>query len=75
MGMFSKDEEHCDWGTYYAASNESAQEIKQLKEALKVALEFINKYAGPEGCGCEVGSMKHLAQQARAKIKQLVGEV
>jgi len=40
-----------------------------FEERLKIAMEFIDKVAGPIGSGCEIGSLQHMAQVVREQIK------
>jgi hypothetical protein len=39
------------------------------KSKLDLAMEFINRVAGPDGCGADIGSIKHMAQEYRKRIE------
>ena len=46
--------------------------IVSLCAALEKAIIIVDKYAGPKGCGCEVGSMKHQFQICREEIEKIL---
>lgn len=54
---------------WYAAVTNLILEDKDSTEAkLKIALDFIDKIAGPVGSGCDLSSRQYMAQQVRSEI-------
>ena len=47
--------------------------LARLERAYDVLFDFVNRYAGPEGSGCQVGSMQHFAQTVKAKAEAILG--
>lgn len=45
--------------------------VAKLEAKLAIAMDLINKYAGPNGSGCEVGSIQHLCQVTRKRIQEI----
>jgi hypothetical protein len=46
----------------------------KYRRAIELASDVIGRVAGPESCGCEVGSMKHMMQITRQSIKEILGD-
>ncbi len=48
-------------------------ELIKYKTALALALNYINRIAGPIGAGYDIGSFQHFAQATRDEINTLLG--
>lgn len=54
-------------------AEERETKLARLERAYDVLFDFVNRYAGPEGSGCQVGSMQHFAQTVKAKAEAILG--